>query len=267
MRGLLRWWLANAGGSVVPLLFMAYVPLLMNWPAGVTVVLVLAGLSLVQGLRNLWVMSRAKAVALGLGVPTLLVGVLAIERPFEWSTLVVFLPAVLAAIVEGAVRRWRVSRHLPAVAEPGPPASVARRRVAGCTTVAVLATTFFVATCVGMLQPSRDCAAFRAALRPGMTLADVAVAAWPHGRNYPFVNQAEGAPPVRLATGRASVGDEIAVGEVAVRALLDRHASRLGLVSASFSFRGLGPLRSGLTVEFGPDGRVAHIGEPYNRGD
>lgn len=267
MRALLRFWLANAGSIVVPLLFMVYVPLLMNWPAGVTVVLVLAGLSLVQGLRNLWVMSRAKAVALGLGVPTLLIGVLAIESPFEWSLLLVFLPAALAAIVEGVVRRWRVSHGLPVVAEPGPPVSVARRHAAGCATVAVLATTFFAATCVAMLQPSRDCAAFRAALRPGMTLADVAVAAWPHGRNYPFVNQAEGAPLVRLATGRASVGDEMAVGEIAVRALLDRHTSRLGLVSASFSFRGLGPMRSGLTVEFGPDGRVARIGEPTSRSD
>ncbi|MCM2258142.1 MAG: hypothetical protein NDJ94_21110 [Vicinamibacteria bacterium] len=267
MRALLRWWLANAGSITVPLLFAIYVPLLLGWPAGVPVVLVLAGLSLVQGLRNLWLMSRPKAVALGLGLPTLLVGLLVREGTFDGSALLFFLPAALAAIAEAVVRRWRGSHGLPVVAEPAPPVSVARRHAAGCATVAVLAIAFSAATCFSMLQPSRDSAACRASLRPGMTLADVAIAAWPHGRYYAFVNQAEGAPLVRLAPGRAAVGDEGAEGEAAVRALLDRHAPRLGLVSVSFSFRGLGPIRSGFTVEFGPDGRVARIGEQHNRDD
>jgi len=113
--------------------------------------------------------------------------------------------------------------------------------------------------------PGRNAKAFRARLRPGMTLGEVVAAATGHGRYMVFVRQAEGAPAVVISSSSASVGQERAAGADAMRALLERRAGELRVDSVHFVFTGSAPARTSVVVKIGPDGRVESIGDPKTR--
>lgn len=264
-------WLANAGSVAVLCFALALVALGAGHPWLANALLALAAAGTVQGLRNLWHQSRPRAVLLALVFPLLISGLLVFDGLYA-ASLLPFAPAALAVLAELAVRRWRVARGLPAVA---PAAAVAarpvvpplRRVAVGCAVLLGLGVAGMALLSFAMSQPARHARAFHGGLRAGMTLADVAITAWPHGTWYGFVNAGDGAPPVALTVGVARVGGETARGEAEVRSLLDRHAPTLGLVSASFSFRGMVPTRAVVTVHFGPDGRVVRIDEPRTFAD
>jgi hypothetical protein len=266
MGAIAGWWLANAGTTAVLALTLSLVALGTGWSGLAYGLFALSAVSTVQGLRNLWRQSPWQAVLLAGVVPVMVFCLLAFDGQHARG-LLLFVPAALAALAEIGVRRWRLARGLPAlapaVASPERPFVRPARRVAiGCAVLLGLGLAGAALLSYAMTRPLSHARDFHAKLRPGMTLADVAIAAWRHGVWYGFVNDSEGAPPVALVPGGANVGSEQARGEAAVRALLDRHAPALGLVSASFSFRGMVPTRAVVTVHFGPDARVARIDPP-----
>ena len=271
-----RWWLANAGTvcvlAAVPAAIAATSARDEKRPSAVLVAVLvnlLLAASMVQGLRNLWRRSRVQAALLGLVVPLLLVLVLFNVGPkADPSALVLFVPALLALAMEALVRRFGWA--LPEVgagtaAEPPPPRTPRRSLLRGCLWMIVLGVLVIGGGFWSIGAPVRNAKAFRARLRPGMSLGEVAAAATGHGRYMVFVRQAEGAPAVVISSSSASVGQERAEGADGMRGLLERRAGELRVDSVSFTFVGSAPARSTVVVKLGVDERVESIGGPNTR--
>ncbi len=271
----LRWCLANAGTvfalAILPAAFAV------GWAhdeksLSAVLVAVLANLlvlaSAVQGLRNLWWRSRARAALLGL-LPLLLVLVLLSGGArADPSVLVLLVPVLLAVATEALVRRFGWA--LPEVsagpaAESSPPRTPRQSLLRGCLWAIVLGVLAIGGSFWSIGAPARNAAAFRTRLHPGMSLGEVVAAATRHGRYTVNVSQAEGSPAVVISSSSASVGQERAEGADAMRALLERRAGELRVDSVYFTFVTSVPALSTVVVKLGPDGRVESIGGPDNR--
>ena len=149
----------------------------------------------------------------------------------------------------------------------GDDASIVRRtRGRGC-----LVTVALVAMAGGCFvyvfnAPVRHAQAFKARVRPGMTLGEVFVAA-DTGRHLVFVRAGKDAPEIYIGGSSARVGAEHADTLEAARALLDRRTAELRIESLSFMYLASIPVRSSIVVKFSPDGRVTTVEGPYNRAD
>lgn len=285
MRSAFRWWLANAGNLSVAVGLLALVVFASGQVSAGWALGALAAASLVQGLRNLWAESLWKFVVLAIVVPVLLMAsiLLDAQAKADWSVLLFLAPAAATGITELAVRRWRVQHGLPPVAPPKPvvapppiaaggtrSAALGRGCLKGCLVMLGLGLASVLALSWSMRVPTWNSEAFKAQLHPGMTLGEVAVAAWPHGRYLALVRgeaDAPESPDLWIETGHARVGTERAEGEAATRALLDRSAPSLKVEAVSFVFLAIVPVRSTVVVRFGPDGRVTLIEGPFNHAD
>jgi hypothetical protein len=164
----------------------------------------------------------------------------------------------------------RFGSTLPEVSAEAAPEPLPPRRRGGCWLRGCL-----WAIVVGVLTigyafwnigaPARNAAAFRAGLRPGMSLGEVAAAAIAHWPYLVIVRQAEGSPAVVISSSGASVGHERAEGADAMRALLERRAGELRVDSVFFVFTTSVPARSTVVVKLGPDGRVESVEGPNTR--
>jgi hypothetical protein len=134
-------------------------------------------------------------------------------------------------------------------------------------TVLVLAGIAFGVTIWSLRQPYRNALAFQAAVRPGMTLGEVAVLASDHGRYLVFVQKPPDTPEVFISREAATVGGERAEGHEAMRRLLDREAPALRAESVTFMFLAAAPVRSSIVVKLDPQGRVVSTSGPYSRAD
>ena len=151
-------------------------------------------------------------------------------------------------------------------AGPAPEAPPPRRSLRrGCLWTIVLVVLAIGGSFWSIGVPGRNAKAFRARLRPGMTLGEVVAAATEHGRYMVIVRQGEGAPAVVISSSSASVGQERAAGADAMRSLLERRAGELRVDSVYFIFTGSAPARTSVVVKLGPDGRVESIGDPKTR--
>lgn len=260
-----RWWLANAGAFTLVCLFA---PVLaqgrgLTWLGVVAAVVGFA--SVVQGLRNLWFASRTKAVLLAVVTPILLMASVLYGGHADWTVWLLALPTVVATIVEFAVRRRRGAPEPPTpTVEAVAPTPARRGR--GCLVWLGVGVALVAFSVWSLRAPSRNAAAFHAELRLGMTLGEVAIAAWPHGRYLVWVRTAQGeAPAILISSGRAQVGSESAEGEVAVRRVLDQAAVDLKVQTVGFVFLTSAPARSSVVVHFGPDGRVTAIDRPVSQ--
>ena len=151
-------------------------------------------------------------------------------------------------------------------AGPAPEAPLPRRSLRrGCLWTIVLVVLAIGGSFWSIGVPGRNAKAFRARLRPGMTLGEVVAAATEHGRYMVIVRQGEGAPAVVISSSSASVGQERAAGADAMRSLLERRAGELRVDSVYFIFTGSAPARTSVVVKLGPGGRVESIGDPKTR--
>lgn len=220
---------------------------------------------LLQLLRVLWRRSRLLTVALSVGLPAFAIFMVPAYARNAWY-LLMFVPAILATLIEVASRRaggFLKSAPVPAL-EPNAPAPKGQ----GCRNLAILAGLFCAFSAVffvwSLNVPGMEARAFKERIRPGMRLSEVVIVSFSTGRHMVRVDAEEGAPILRVGTSVAFVGDERADTENAIRALLDRRAAELRLKTLSFMFLSNIPVRSSILVRFGPDGTVTAVEGPFN---
>lgn len=138
-------------------------------------------------------------------------------------------------------------------------------RLLGCLGVALGCIVVFVV--LFNILPGWDAGAKRNAVRPGMTPSQVLVIAQGWLSCQASVNPASGNAkrlslwPSRLMFASGEIIPTSGVEELG-RALEDEMKRTQGPWTLSFGYLTIIPRRIYFTVEFGPDGRVARVGEP-----
>jgi hypothetical protein len=214
-----------------------------------------------EGLRRWWHRSPVLAGLIGVGAPAaIFVLPLTNGAPLAWELGTLWLPALIAAVIEVTARRngWAV---------PAASNDLARRplSLAGClVTVVVLGVLGMGGCLMGMRVPVLRAEAFKNRVRPGMTAGEVAAASLHTGNHLVFVSATATADPLWLDDDGARYQGQRVTGADAVKALVNGHATGIKLERLSFLYLSWIPVRSSIVVTFGPDARVTRVEGPFN---